>query len=84
MGSQNPKIKYCENTGKPNAKVFEDGLNIGLNRRGAEIIVPLGVDSWETICVAGKVKLQFKDERQIELLIDRLQELKALQENYTH
>lgn len=84
MGSKNPTIKYCEKTGKPHTLHYEDGLDVGLHRRGCQIIIPLGVDAWETICVAGKVNLVFTDEKQIDLLISRLQELRELKVNYAH
>lgn len=76
------KTKYCEETGKPHTLTFDDGLCVGVHRRGSQVTVPLGDDLWSTLCMNGKVQIIFNSDEQIDLLIQRMEELKTLKNNY--
>lgn len=76
------KTKYCENTGKPHSLFFDDGLSVGIHRQGVQMTVPLGRTEWGAYCKDGKVEIAFKEDSQIDLLIERLQKLKELKANY--
>jgi hypothetical protein len=77
------KIEYCRETGKPHTINFDDGLNLGIHRQGLQVTVPLGKGEWGATCKYGKVEFVFKEDEQLDLMIERLQKLKQLKQNYT-
>lgn len=75
-------VTYCPKTGKVHTVEFDDQLSIGVHRKGAQVILPLGSDEWQTLSMPNKTSIIFTNDSQIDLLIERLQKLKTLKAKY--
>lgn len=75
-------ITYCPIKGKPHTVEFDDKLKIGLHRKGTQVTLPLGKSDWNLNVMPGFIEVIFTSDDQIDLLIERLTQLKNLKEIY--
>lgn len=76
------KVEYCKSNGRPHTVNFDDGLAMGVHRKGTQVTLPLGVKEWQTLPMPSKLQVIFTDDEQIDRLIERLTKLKSLKAVY--
>ena len=75
-------ITYCPKTGKPYNLEYDDQVEIGMHKRGTQIVLPLFSKEWQVLPMVNKFQIILTSDSQIDSLIERLTKLKTLKAKY--